>query len=229
MFDRLKFSNRGHSPAPPGGSSRPSTSVPSLQITTPPIESVATTSTDRGGSDRSGLKPLTTTGGSSRGRKQRWSVRHTIAKLLSRSPGPDPTDIDQSKPSDHRQSSPSTPDPPPPNLSPSPVLPEGAIDIPHMMPHEPIIHNNTETPHPPPGRTSVNSDAPSSTDRTPSSSAVPAGDGKKTIIAATKLVLQTAASALKFAPIPNVDQIPSILLKWLQVYEVRRCCCDFAI
>ncbi|KAF8330721.1 uncharacterized protein EI90DRAFT_1089992 [Cantharellus anzutake] len=157
MFDRLKFSNRRHSPAPPGGPSRPSISVPSIQITTSPTESDETTSTDRGGSDRPSLKPLTTTGGSSRGRKQRWSVRHTIAKLL---PSPDP---DQSNSSDPRQSDPSAPDLPSPT--------------------------------------------------------VPAGEGKKTIIAATRLVLQTAASALKFAPIPNLDQIPRILLTWLQVYE----------
>ncbi|KAF8330698.1 uncharacterized protein EI90DRAFT_1088934 [Cantharellus anzutake] len=217
MFDRFKFSNRGHSPAPPGGPSQPSTSVPSLQITTSPTESDATTSTDCGGSDRSRLKPLTASGGSSRGRK-RWFVRHTLAKLLSGSPSPDPNHIDQSKPSDHRQSSPSTPDPPPSNRSSSPVLPSGAIDIPHMMPHEHIIHGNIETP---PKRTGVDLDTPFSIDRTPSSSAVPAGDGKKTIIAATKLILQTAASALKFVPIPNLDQIPSILLAWLQVYEVH--------
>ncbi|KAF8336417.1 uncharacterized protein EI90DRAFT_172661 [Cantharellus anzutake] len=140
-----------------------------------------------------------------------------MAELFSRSPDPDPTHIDQSKSSNPRQPEPSTPDPPFPNLSPSPVLPE-AIDIPHMIPGEPIIRGNTET-HTPPERTGVSLDTPSLIDRTPSSSAVPAGDGKKTIIAATRLVLQTATSALKFVPIPNLDQIPSILLTWLQVYE----------
>ncbi|KAF8307844.1 uncharacterized protein EI90DRAFT_1934805 [Cantharellus anzutake] len=83
----------------------------------------------------------------------------------------------------------------------------------------PIVHGNTETPHPPLGHIGVKSDIPSSIDRTSSSSVVPAGDGKKTIIAATRLILQTAASALKLAPIPNLDQIPNILLSWLQVYE----------
>ncbi|KAF8314331.1 uncharacterized protein EI90DRAFT_468942 [Cantharellus anzutake] len=106
------------------------------------------------------------------------------------------------------------PDPPSPNLSPFPILPEGAIDI-----SERIIHGNTETPHPPPGCTGMNLDTPSSIDQTPSSSAVPAGDGKKTIIATTRLVLQTAASTLKFVPIANLEQIPNILLSWLQVYE----------
>ncbi|KAF8327543.1 uncharacterized protein EI90DRAFT_1765027 [Cantharellus anzutake] len=46
-----------------------------------------------------------------------------------------------------------------------------------------------------------------------------AGDRRKTIIKATKIVLQTAASALKFSPIPNLDQIPNMLLAWLQIYE----------
>ncbi|KAF8336313.1 uncharacterized protein EI90DRAFT_158600 [Cantharellus anzutake] len=185
MSNRFKFSKRTE---PPGDPSNP---VPNLQITSSPTQSDATTNTDHGGSDRFRLEPLTTTGGSSRGRKQRRSIRHTLAKLLSRSPSPDP-----------RQPDPSTPDPPSLNLSPSPVLPGGAIDISRMIP-------------------SGNLDAPSSIDhdRTPSSSAVTAGEGKKTIIATTRLVLQTAATALKLAPIPNLDQIPNTLLSWLQVYE----------
>ncbi|KAF8312160.1 uncharacterized protein EI90DRAFT_747254 [Cantharellus anzutake] len=202
MSNRFKFSKRT---APPGDPSNP---VPNPQITSSPTESDATTSTDHGGSDRFRLEPLTTTDGSSRGRKQRRSVRYTIAKLLSRSPSPDP-----------RQPDPSTPNQPLLNPLSSPVLPGGTIGISHMMPSECITHGNTETPHPPPGRTGVNLDAPSSMDRTPSSSAVTAGEGKKTIIAATRLVLQTAATALKLAPIPNLDQIPNTLLSWLQVYE----------
>ncbi|KAF8336317.1 uncharacterized protein EI90DRAFT_158415 [Cantharellus anzutake] len=216
MFDRFKFSKRGHPPAPPGGPSRPSPSVPNLRITFSPTESDATPSRDLDGFD---LKPLTTTGGSSRGRKQRRSVWHAITERFSRSPSPNPTHLDQPKTSDPRQSDPSTPDPPSLNLSPFPVLFAGAIDISRVVPGERIIHGNTKTPHPPPGRTDVNLYTPSPINQTPSSSAVTAGDGKKTIIAATRLVLQTAASALKFVSIPNLDQIPSILLTWLQVYE----------
>ncbi|KAF8330913.1 uncharacterized protein EI90DRAFT_1111302 [Cantharellus anzutake] len=230
MFNRFKFSKRGHSPAPPGGPSRPSTSVPNLQITTAPTESDATTSTDHGGSDRPRLKPLTTSG-SSRGRKQRWSARHSIAKLLSRSPSPDPTHVDQSKSFDPRQSDPSTHNLPSRGLSPSRVLLEGGMDITHVMPSERIVHGNTGTLHPPLGHIGVKSDTPSSIDRTSSSSVVPPGGGKKTIIVASRLILQTAASALKLAPIPNLDQIPKILLSWLQVYEVRRASrfCDLII
>ena len=43
---------------------------------------------------------------------------------------------------------------------------------------------------------------------------------KKTIISATKLFLQSAAVALKVAPIPNLDQIPNTLLTWIQICEV---------
>ena len=45
-------------------------------------------------------------------------------------------------------------------------------------------------------------------------------DRKKTIISSIKLLLQTAATALHFAPIPNLDQIPNTLLTWIQIYEV---------
>ncbi|KAF8316990.1 uncharacterized protein EI90DRAFT_3002750 [Cantharellus anzutake] len=52
---------------------------------------------------------------------------------------------------------------------------------------------------------------------TPSASS--GSDRKNVIIGATRLVLQNAASALKFAPFPNLDAIPNLLLKWLDVYE----------
>ncbi|KAF8336405.1 uncharacterized protein EI90DRAFT_172075 [Cantharellus anzutake] len=224
MSDRLKFfkSKRGHSPAPPGGPSRPSASVPSPQDTAFPAENDTTTRRDHGGSDGFHLKPPTaavSAGGSSRDPKQRRPFPHVISKLFSRKPNPDPTHIDQSTSFDPRQSDPSVPDPPSPNLSPSTVLPEGIIYIPDTIPSERIINGNNESSHPQSG---VNLDTPLLTNLTQSSSAVPARDRKKTIIATTRHVLQTAASALKLAPIPNLDQIPTILLSWLQVYEVRK-------
>ena len=54
----------------------------------------------------------------------------------------------------------------------------------------------------------------------PSVSPTSDNDRKKTIISGTKLLLQTAATALQFAPIPNLDQIPNTLLTWIQIYEV---------
>ncbi|KAF8333607.1 uncharacterized protein EI90DRAFT_586263 [Cantharellus anzutake] len=42
---------------------------------------------------------------------------------------------------------------------------------------------------------------------------------KKTIIGATRLILQSAVSALRFSPVPNLDAIPNLLLTWLQLYE----------
>ncbi|KAF8317245.1 uncharacterized protein EI90DRAFT_3133994 [Cantharellus anzutake] len=52
-----------------------------------------------------------------------------------------------------------------------------------------------------------------------SSSAIPDGDQKKTVLSATKLLLQTASSALKISPIPYVSQILDLLLALLQAYE----------
>ncbi|KAF8338245.1 uncharacterized protein EI90DRAFT_2566512 [Cantharellus anzutake] len=44
-------------------------------------------------------------------------------------------------------------------------------------------------------------------------------DRKKVIVGGITLVLQTAAEALKLAPVPGLDAIPNLLLTWLQVYE----------
>ncbi|KAF8335457.1 uncharacterized protein EI90DRAFT_332156 [Cantharellus anzutake] len=54
---------------------------------------------------------------------------------------------------------------------------------------------------------------------TPSSSAGPSDGKKESIISATRLILQTASSALKFSPIPFLPNIPDSLLMLLQVYE----------
>jgi hypothetical protein len=43
---------------------------------------------------------------------------------------------------------------------------------------------------------------------------------KKKAIAVAKVALQVAAAGLKTAPIPNLDQIPNILLMLIQIYEV---------
>ncbi|KAF8335466.1 uncharacterized protein EI90DRAFT_332284 [Cantharellus anzutake] len=56
---------------------------------------------------------------------------------------------------------------------------------------------------------------------TPSSSAGPSDGKKESIISTTRLILQTASSALKFSPVPFLPNIPDSLLMLLQVYEVR--------
>lgn len=43
---------------------------------------------------------------------------------------------------------------------------------------------------------------------------------KEKAIAAAKIALQVAAAGLKTAPIPNLDQIPNVLLMLIQSYEV---------
>ncbi|KAF8335436.1 uncharacterized protein EI90DRAFT_3014676 [Cantharellus anzutake] len=54
---------------------------------------------------------------------------------------------------------------------------------------------------------------------TTSSSAGPSEGKKESIISATRLILQTASSALKFSPVPFLPNIPDSLLMLLQVYE----------
>ncbi|KAF8338927.1 uncharacterized protein EI90DRAFT_2430531 [Cantharellus anzutake] len=51
-------------------------------------------------------------------------------------------------------------------------------------------------------------------------SASSGSDRQDVIIGAIRLILQNATSALKFAPIPNLDAIPDLLLKWLDLYEI---------
>ena len=64
----------------------------------------------------------------------------------------------------------------------------------------------------------LSTNTPSSQTPTPSPSG-PDG-GKKTVISTVKSLLQATAGALKFVPIPNLDQIPNTLLAWIQIYEV---------
>ncbi|KAF8338798.1 uncharacterized protein EI90DRAFT_2415721 [Cantharellus anzutake] len=58
---------------------------------------------------------------------------------------------------------------------------------------------------------------PSLSERTPSANSK--SDRKKVIMGAVIFVLENAADALKFVPIPNPDAIPNLLLKWLKVYD----------
>ncbi|KAF8333234.1 uncharacterized protein EI90DRAFT_643170 [Cantharellus anzutake] len=196
LFSRL--SKRRHSSKPLSSPSQALTSpFPDIQIT--PV------SGDRDESDGSLLHlptATTQTGGDSQ-----TFFRHTLSGLFRRSSSSGSSRVDQSPLSG------------PPNKS-LPLSPHlGATNnIPRDTPIERVTHDNTAG-HLQLGRTGVDLDISSLMERIPSSSAVPTGDRKKTTIAATRLVLQTAASALRFVPIANLDQIPNILLTWLQVYE----------
>ncbi|KAF8324967.1 uncharacterized protein EI90DRAFT_2202550 [Cantharellus anzutake] len=53
----------------------------------------------------------------------------------------------------------------------------------------------------------------------PQAGSAAATDQKNTTLNAIKLLLQTSAAALKFAPIPQLDQIPNTLLAWINIYE----------
>ncbi|KAF8338799.1 uncharacterized protein EI90DRAFT_2415993 [Cantharellus anzutake] len=126
----------------------------------------------------------------------------------------------RSKPGTPKQSRPTTPTPQPyaNNAAPppSPLTPTGNVDDPsgssgmHATPDSGSkIRAQLE-------REGIN--VPSLSELTPS--ATSKSDRKKVVINAIRLVLENAADALKFVPIPNPDAIPNLLLKWLQVYDV---------
>ncbi|KAF8317248.1 uncharacterized protein EI90DRAFT_209842 [Cantharellus anzutake] len=97
--------------------------------------------------------------------------------------------------------------------------PRRSVDNLHSAPitypiHGPNAILNAQSEHP--GMAIV---APPPPEPASSSSAIPDGDRKKTVLSATKLLLQTASSALKISPIPYVSQILDLLLTLLQAYE----------
>ncbi|KAF8311108.1 uncharacterized protein EI90DRAFT_1052858 [Cantharellus anzutake] len=64
----------------------------------------------------------------------------------------------------------------------------------------------------------MNLPVPPASEPTPSPSAGQSDGKKKSIISATRLILRTASTALKFSPIPFLPHIPDLLLTLLQVY-----------
>ncbi|KAF8327546.1 uncharacterized protein EI90DRAFT_1765228 [Cantharellus anzutake] len=135
-------------------------------------------------------------------------------------PTPTPNPVDQSSSPHPGQPAPIQPSPNDPR--PSPSLPsDGDMDVLHTAPSEPTIHDNPASLDAQAGHAGSSSDIPSVVQQS-STSSPPAGGRKQTVVGTTRVVLQTAASALKFSPIPNLYQIPNMLLAWLQVYEVYR-------
>ncbi|KAF8319236.1 uncharacterized protein EI90DRAFT_2682952 [Cantharellus anzutake] len=150
--------------------------------------------------------------------QQRTSSRDRLLGLFRRSPSPNPASSrrNQSSVSQPKHSMPTAPiqtftDDSRPSLSPpaevNPRVMDNAIATGN---DDPSIHMQQE-----PGSS------------VPATSSVPAesvprrsdGDLKQTIIGTTKLLLETAAAGLKFAPIANLDQIPNTLLRFIQIYE----------
>ncbi|KAF8338821.1 uncharacterized protein EI90DRAFT_2418533 [Cantharellus anzutake] len=126
----------------------------------------------------------------------------------------------RSKPGTPKQSRPTTPTPQPyaNNAAPppSPLTPTGNIDDPSESSGMRATPDNGSKIRAQLEREGIN--VPSLSELTPS--ATSKSDRKKVVINAIRLVLENAADALKFVPIPNPDAIPNLLLKWLQVYDV---------
>ncbi|KAF8328567.1 uncharacterized protein EI90DRAFT_3064598 [Cantharellus anzutake] len=150
-----------------------------------------------------------------RGLKRRAPFAYRVSKLLRRDPShrnrsDQPDTPHPNHPILTSPPHPSSTDPSPPRR-PLPV--EMGFDGPQAMPSTRSIHNASVLTHQELGAS------------VPATSSVPAGstprssDRKKTIIAGTKLLLQTAVTALKFSPIKNLDQVPNTLLTWISIYE----------
>ncbi|KAF8328246.1 uncharacterized protein EI90DRAFT_1619636 [Cantharellus anzutake] len=206
MAPKRKSSSQHPTFAPTSGdsqSSQPSTSsLPQIHFTrvrTDQIhDDISYVQRDRSGGPNlqpPGVPSTSRSPSKSRDSKRRTSPGHRFM----RDPGGDPHS-NLSDPPNPSESTPTTPD-----LSPlggwEPPLfhPRRSIDNPHSAPitypiHDPdaILDAQRERPD---------------------------GDRKKTVLSATKLLLQTASSALKTSPIPYVSQILDFLLTLLQVYE----------
>ncbi|KAF8336988.1 uncharacterized protein EI90DRAFT_97281 [Cantharellus anzutake] len=154
--------------------------------------------------------------------EQRTSSRDKLPRLFQRNPSPSPAPSrrNQSSTSQSKQFMSTALVQTPANDSRPPLSPPTEVNtnFPPMMVgnalatgnHDSSIHTQQES-------------GPS----VPTTSSVPAesvprrsdGDLKKTIIGTTKLLLETAAAGLKFAPIAHLDQIPNTLLRCIQIYE----------
>ena len=217
MPDRRTFSRRLRVKSPGSGLSSidpqlPHASAPSLQV---PQANVTASETAQEGNDASIILS-----GSSHDSRPSPSFRHRLLKGIRRRPNPKRSHKSTMSPPGQPmsttllQSSPHNPPLSPPSLDSG----EG-IDHPRSTLNTDTLHDTGTRGQPEPA--DVNS--PNS-----ASSSVPAlsvlsssgTDRKKTIIGATKLLLQTAAVALKFSPIANLDQIPNTLLTWIGIYEV---------
>ncbi|KAF8334948.1 uncharacterized protein EI90DRAFT_379998 [Cantharellus anzutake] len=103
--------------------------------------------------------------------------------------------------------------PPDPSLPLSSLITEMRIDSPRAMPPTHYIQNNSTSVRTHQEPADIGTSVPVG------SASRSSGDLKKTIVASTKLLLQAAATALKFTPIKNLDQIPNTLLACISIYE----------
>ncbi|KAF8337020.1 uncharacterized protein EI90DRAFT_101526 [Cantharellus anzutake] len=163
---------------------------------------------DESGHDEPGGSYLEPPGARSRSKVSRWYMR----KLSRKSSGPDrpgtldPQDsvlpsLEDSELSESQCSSPQ-------NIDSSPSAPSTHLVLDaNTSLRTRLEHAGMGTALPPPSNS------------TSSSSAGPAGDGKKPTVSAIKFILQIATSALKISPVPYLNEIPGLLLTLLQACE----------
>ncbi|KAF8314621.1 uncharacterized protein EI90DRAFT_422600 [Cantharellus anzutake] len=143
--------------------------------------------------------------------EQRTRLRDRISELFRRSPSPNRRN-QSSTPQPNYPVTETSPNGPRPLLSP---LPTEVIPTALVGDDEASVGTQQEP-------SDIGPLAPAASSVTAESASRRSDGNRKDIIAGgTKAFLQTAATALKFVPIPNLDQIPNTLLTWIRIYEVR--------
>ncbi|KAF8314625.1 uncharacterized protein EI90DRAFT_3135825 [Cantharellus anzutake] len=106
-----------------------------------------------------------------------------------------------------------------PSLPLPPLTTEMDIGSPRTTPHTCCIQNNSASVRTYQEPADIGTSVPASSLVRARSGSRGSGDLKKTIVASTKLHLQAAVTALKFAPIKNIGQVPDTLLACISIYE----------
>ncbi|KAF8328563.1 uncharacterized protein EI90DRAFT_1534911 [Cantharellus anzutake] len=147
--------------------------------------------------------------------EQRTSSRDKLLRLFRRSPSP--RHRNQSSTSQSKHPMPTTPIQTSTNDSRPSLSPPAEVNINSQRVMGTVLATGNDDPS-----VHTQQEPGSSVPSVPAESVPRRSDGdlKKTIIGTTKLLLETAAAGLKFAPILNLDQIPNTLLRFIQIYEV---------
>ena len=215
---RFSISSRRRQRAKSPGSGLSSTDLPRTSTSSLQAPQTSTTASETA---QEGIDGLTIPLGSSHDSRPSPSFRNRLLKGIRRlSLNPERSNkSNASSPEQPMSTTPLQSSPHNPLLSP-PSLDSGeSIDHPRLTLNEHTIYDAGARGQPKPADVNSLNSAPLSVPA-PSVSSGSDNDHKKTIIGATKLLLQAAAVALKFAPIANLDQIPNILLTWIQICEV---------
>ncbi|KAF8334929.1 uncharacterized protein EI90DRAFT_3048935 [Cantharellus anzutake] len=213
------FSRTKPQQAPETPDDRPQAPTPNIQVTVSATENDRPIRVDYNQSAGSHPGTLSASGTSKDdAAQQRTRLRDRISDLFRRSPSPDSNRRTQSSTllgnNFLTSSVQASPGDPPPFLSPLPAkVNTGGIPTALVGDDDASVPTQHEFVDLRPSVLAVSS--------VPAEPASRRSDGawKDIIVSGTKVSLQTAATALKLVPIPNLDQLPNTLLSWIRIYE----------